>query len=330
LQPFPQKLSARSIFPLLKKYVHWVDLFVIGVFLPIIVLYLAIPDTFKYNWGGRGGLLFALLFIGVEWLEARNALAFQPSSKTYIGTIACLIGVLTYCGVASQGGFIDSVIQFGKDINLPEPFNFPWVVDYSIFATYFIGITLSFFGPRGVKRFPISILYTLGMMLLMLLDVLFPYSSLTLLQAIVPTILYFLTILLEKFGVPFLIAQGNILLIWGKEGLLSLAIYWPCAGIHSMLIYLLVIAVVMVKIGAPRIRKLVYVVSGAVGTFFVNILRLFLVCYYGAFISKDVWLFHETIGEILFLTWIVLFIVAIVIIERRLTPMRSTGSKNLV
>jgi thaumarchaeosortase len=151
---------------------------------------------------------------------------------------------------------------------------------------------------------------------------------LTLLQAIVPTILYFLTFLLEKFGIPFLIAQGNILLIWGKEGLLSLAIYWPCAGVHSMLIYLLVITVVMMKLEAPRIRKLVYVISGAVGTFFVNILRLFLVCYYGVFISGNFWLFHETIGEALFLIWIVLFIVAIVLIERRLAPVRLTGFKN--
>lgn len=328
MQPFPPKPSERSIFMFLKKYVHWADLFVIALFLPILFLYIVIPDSFKYNWGGRGGLLFVLLFIGVEWLEARNTLAFTLSPKTYIGTVACLIGALTYYWAVSLGGFSNSILQFGENLKLPEPFNWPWVVDYAVFATYFIGITFSFFGFRAIKQFPISILYTLGMMLLLLLDVLFPYSSLTLLQAIVPTILYFLTFLLEKSGIPFLIAQGNILLIWGKEGLLSLAIYWPCAGVHSMLIYLLVITVVMMKLEAPRIRKLGYVISGAVGTFFVNVLRLFLVCYYGAFISKDVWLFHETIGEVLFLTWIVLFIVAIVLIERRLAPTLPTGSKN--
>jgi len=255
-------------------------------------------------------------------------MAFKPSPKTYIGTMVCLLGAFTYYWAVSLGGFSDYILQSGENLNLPEPFNWPWVVDYCVFATYFVGITASFFGFRGVKRFPISILYVLGMMLLLLLDVLFPYSSLVILQALVPTILYFLTFLLEIVGVPFMIAQGYILLIWGKEGLLSLAIYWPCAGIHSMLIYLLVIAVVMIKLEAPRMRKLVYVTSGAVGTFFVNILRLFLVCYYGAFISRDVWLFHKTIGEILFLSWIVLFIVAIIIIERRLAPMPLTVSKN--
>lgn len=329
MQPLPQKPSITSIFPLFKKYIRWADLLFIAIFIPVISLYLIIPDTFKYNWGGRGGLLFALLFIGVEWLEARNTITFKPSRKTYIGATACIIGILTYYGAVSLVGFSDSILQFGKNLNLPEPFNFPWVVDYSIFAAYFIGITASLFGFRGIKRFPISILYILGMTLLMLLDVLFPYSSMELLQAIVPTILYFLTMLLEKAGVPFLIAQGNILLIWGKEGLLALAIYWPCAGVHSMLIYLLVITVVMMKIGAPLIRKLVYVVSGAVGTFFVNILRLFLVCYYGAFISNDVWLFHETIGEILFLTWIILFIITIILIERRLASIKLNSSKTL-
>ena len=54
-----------------------------------------------------------------------------------------------------------------------------------------------------------------------------------------------------------------------------------------------------------------YTIIGAVGTFFINVIRIFLIIYYGAFINVNLRLFHETIGEVLFIIWIVIFILAV-------------------
>jgi thaumarchaeosortase len=94
-------------------------------------------------------------------------------------------------------------------------------------------------------------------------------------------------------------------------------------GVFSMLIYTLIMAILMMKLNAPAKRKLIYFVIGAIGTFFINIFRIFLIAYYVAFISIDVKIFHENIGEFLFLAWVVLFLLTVVKIESKLTKARS-------
>ena len=85
-----------------------------------------------------------------------------------------------------------------------------------------------------------------------------------------------------------------------------------------MTIYLLVIVILMVKLQTSVKRKLVYAALGAVGTFFVNIVRIFLIIYYGAFIDVNLRMFHESVGEVLFTFWIVIYLLAVTAIEARI------------
>jgi len=81
----------------------------------------------------------------------------------------------------------------------------------------------------------------------------------------------------------------------------------------------------MVKLQTSVRRKLVYAALGAVGTFFVNIVRIFLIIYYGAFIDVNLRMFHESVGEVLFTIWIVIYLLTVTAIEartaRRLKPL---------
>ncbi len=83
-----------------------------------------------------------------------------------------------------------------------------------------------------------------------------------------------------------------------------------------MIIFGLIIVVLVAKLEAPRLRKVIYAIGGAVGTVAVNILRIFAISYtlaiYGMEKAKA---FHENFGEILFLVWIVLFLVIAIRIE---------------
>jgi len=96
---------------------------------------------------------------------------------------------------------------------------------------------------------------------------------------------------------------------------MTLAIYWPSSGVVSMIVYSLVILVLMVKLEAPRKRKLIYAVLGAAGTYFVNVIRITSIVLYVTYISLDVEAFHQSIGEVLFICWIFIYLLLVLHIE---------------
>jgi thaumarchaeosortase len=115
-----------------------------------------------------------------------------------------------------------------------------------------------------------------------------------------------------KVSPPSLLLQGNRLYLWGYKGFIALAIYWPSSGVVSMIVYSLVILVLMVKLDAPRKRKVAYAAIGAVGTYFVNVIRITSIVLYVTYVSLDFEAFHESIGEVLFIIWIFVFLLAVI------------------
>ncbi len=146
---------------------------------------------------------------------------------------------------------------------------------------------------------------------ILLLDSALPHSQLGIFEGVVSIIIFLVVSMLGFFGVRINIIDEQTLVIWGQKGTLKVSLYWPCVGILSMLIYFLVIIILMIKLDIPIYRKIIYTIIGAVGTFFINVIRIFLIIYYGAFINVNLRLFHETIGEVLFIIWIVIFILAV-------------------
>ena len=68
-----------------------------------------------------------------------------------------------------------------------------------------------------------------------------------------------------------------------------------------------------------RNRKIIYVTVGAIGTFFVNILRIsaiYILGIHGG--DSPAKLFHEFYGEFFFITWMILYLTLIFIIEKRI------------
>jgi len=89
-----------------------------------------------------------------------------------------------------------------------------------------------------------------------------------------------------------------------------------------MLIYSLVMILLAAKLAAPVNRKIVYAVAGVAGTVFLNVIRIFLIAYYGyayAVSGQDLDAFHNSIGEFLFPVWIIAFLLIVLNIEGRLS-----------
>jgi exosortase/archaeosortase family protein len=92
---------------------------------------------------------------------------------------------------------------------------------------------------------------------------------------------------------------------------------WPCAGVHSMFLYILIMLVFFKRSEISGFRKLTYFVVGAIGTYFVNILRIFTYLFiYLNYDKATADLFHNSYGELYFFAWILLFILLIFCIQR--------------
>jgi thaumarchaeosortase len=96
----------------------------------------------------------------------------------------------------------------------------------------------------------------------------------------------------------------------------------------SMLIYTLVLSMLMVKMEAPLKRKALYGIVGALGTFSTNILRIFLIILAVAYTTIDLRVFHESIGEILFIIWIISYLAVVVYAEGKLANKYSTRPRD--
>jgi thaumarchaeosortase len=107
--------------------------------------------------------------------------------------------------------------------------------------------------------------------------------------------------------------------LWGYKGFIRILIFWPSSGVVSMIMYSLVLVILLIKLDAPIRRKVTYTAIGALGTYFANVLRIALIILYVTYISLDVKTFHDSIGEIIFLTWILGFLYLVISRENRLS-----------
>jgi len=308
------------------------DFYMAASLAPILGLAILDPSSFTLGWNeGRGGFVFALMFLFMEWYDARGTLKVQKNKTRMIVWLFSIVGFVAYFVAIYAFGLQESMNRLGESWGIADLHSWVWLWDYLVLAGFLCIVLSVLFGPNSIKQTPTPIVYTVGSGLVLLLDSLFPYGSISFLAGMVPFIANTVVMLLGLSGVhimngpfdsvqpPAVFLTGNFLWMRGIPGSVVLQINWPCMGVFSMLIYMLITAILMIKIEAPRKRKLLYFVIGAVGTFLINIFRIFLIAYYVAFISIDVKIFHENIGEFLFLTWVVVFLFAIVKVESRLT-----------
>jgi thaumarchaeosortase len=200
--------------------------------------------------------------------------------------------------------------------------------DYFILAIYF-GVTLVLIFGR--KDWLIigggATLFLIGYATILLLDSLFPYDTLGILQYLVPIYLNSNVKILESFS-HLLNFQtefppqtfGNTLVLYSQDGPFVMKVYWPSAGVHSIVIFGLVMFAFLLKTVIPWKRTLIYLFSGIFLTCVVNSVRITLLSLYVLGLNSDFnsWeQFHSVIGEIMFIPWILLYLALVIHLERR-------------
>lgn len=306
---------------------------------PIIFTLVVYPDSFSLSWNeGRGGFIFAMAFIAAELIGIK-----QPVSRKKFLVVAALAAATIGYFAALPFGLHDSIrdagLKYGVRSEVLGSWMFMW--DFGLMAI-FVGASLAIlFGKKWYKIAPAGAIYLAGSAVILSLDAFFPFDTLGPLQIIVPTYLqidqavvrFIDTNILDIGKGVVATARGNLLVLSGLHGPFALQVFWPSAGVHSMIIYTLVMLAFLLKMEIPLKRKLIYFAIGTLGTVSVNIIRIISLTMYALVVTTNVreWeAFHSVAGEIMFLPWLGIYLGIVMYAEgkrmRRLRQQQASAT----
>jgi len=291
---------------------------------PVLLSYFLYPDTFVFSWNqGRGGFLIATMLILVEILGSRPAIR-GPKTGLLIA-LGIFIGLYFLSLPFGSSNFLSNIGR-SAGVLIGESWMSMW--DYTILATYFLITLVLIFGKReGITIGGATTLFLIGYATILLLDSLFPYDTLGIFQFMVPTYLNFNVGILETINHILNLETdftsqtfGNTLVLYTPDGPFVMKVYWPSAGVHSIIIFSFVLFAFLLKSRIPWNRIFIYLFLGIFLTGVVNIVRITLLSLYAIDPNSDLpsWeQFHSVIGEIIFIPWVLLYLVFVIFIEKR-------------
>lgn len=274
------------------------------------------PDSFSLGWNqGRGGFLFALAFIAAELV----GLKLEIPRRRLFAAIPVAAGAIAYL-VGLEFGLRKYLVAIAPQFNVHLVDSWTWMWDFIAIAAFFM-ITLSIlFGRRWIRISPAGPIYAAGTAIILSLDAFFPYDSLGPLQYVVPYLVKLDVFLITTFHLGIASSHGNIMFLNGDHGPFALQVFWPSAGVHSMIIYSLVMMAFLFKMNIQRNRKAAYFAMGVIGTIGVNVIRILSLSLFVLKVSTDVnefQSFHGIAGEIMFLPWIFIFLLIVTYVETK-------------
>ena len=244
----------------------------LSFFLPIFMLYILEPNSFQSAWKGRGPYIFFLFLFFLELLKdwrkfqkkTRNPL---KRTKT-LAVAATMVAPTIYVIMVFMFGLNRKIIEVGKLFGIQrygELFleNFwPLSLEYIFLTVFFAASIQLMYGTNGSKRFAASLCFLGATGSFYMIDTFYPYGTLTTLQSFVPFTISSATSVLDWMSYKTLLRpgpQGAVhLIIGGPTGGADWHFYWPSAGIHSVLIYTLVILLFIKDFPFSFPRKTIY------------------------------------------------------------------------
>ena len=296
---------------------------------PILFAMIAYPDSIAWSWNeGRGGYLFALVFVVAELIGLKIII----SKKRLLAVIPMALLTIAYL-VSLEYGLREYIIESAEVFDVQLIYSWTWMWDFIVMGIFIIITLTIFFGKRWIRIAPAGPIFLTGTAIILSLDAFFPYDTLGPLQYIVPYFVQANVWVITMLELGTAVARDNVMFLRGEHGSMALQVFWPSAGVHSIIIFSLVIGAFMLKMNIPRTRKTIYFVLGIFGTIGVNLIRIFSLSWYALKVTTDpvAWEeYHKIAGEIMFLPWLFVFILIVIVIEsKRLKKLESKNpSKN--
>lgn len=291
---------------------------------PIIFALVVYPDSFSLSWNqGRGGFLFALAFVGAELIGLRLGI----SQRKLFAVIPLALLTIIYL-VGLENGLRDYILESAEQYNVQLIYSWTWMWDFIIMSIFVIASVTIYFGKQWIRIAPAGPIFLGGSAIILSLDAFFPYDTLGPLQYVVPYLVQTNVWLVTVFDLGTATARDNIMFLKGDFGPMVLQVFWPSAGVHSIIIYSLVMGAFLLKMNILRHRKVIYFAIGIAGTIGVNVIRIFSLSWYALKVTTDAekWEeFHSVAGEIMFLPWLFAFLFIVILIESRRLKKLDSG-----
>jgi len=285
------------------------------------------PDSFGFSWNqGRGGFMFALAFVIAELVGLKLSIS-RARLLAAVPVTAVIIGYF----VALENGLRETINGAADSYGVQLIYSWTWMWDFVFMAVYVIAVLFIFFGKRWIRIGPAGPIFLAGSAAILSLDAFFPYDTLGPLQYVVPYLVQANVWVITALDLGTATARDNVMFLRGDFGPMVLQVFWPSAGVHSVIIYSLVMMAFLLKMRIPRGRKSVYFALGILGTIGVNMIRIFSLSVYALKVTTDAakWEeFHKIAGEIMFLPWLFTFLVVVMVIESRRLKREEEGSKS--
>lgn len=283
---------------------------------PTIFALAAFPDSFSLSWNqGRGGFLFALAFMVAELV----GLKLGVSKKKLLAVIPLAALTVTYL-VSLEFGLRDYIISIAPQYNVQLIYSWTWLWDFVVMALFLVSSMSILFGKKWVRISPAGPIFIAGTAVILSLDAFFPYDTLGPLQYVVPYLVKTNAWIINALDLGIASARDNIMFLKGDHGPFALQVFWPSAGVHSVIIYSLVMMAFLFKMNIAPKRKAVYFVLGIIGTIGVNMIRIFSLSLFALKVSTNVAEFeefHSVAGEIMFLPWLFIFLLVVTYVETK-------------
>jgi thaumarchaeosortase len=283
---------------------------------PTIFALAAFPDSFNLSWNqGRGGFLFGLAFMMAELVGLRLGI----SKKKLLAIIPLAVLTMIYL-IGLEFGLRDYIISIAPQFNVQLIHSWTWLWDFVVMALFLISSMSILFGKKWIRICPAGPIFIAGTAAILSLDAFFPYDTLGPLQYVVPYLVKTNAWIIDVLNLGVASARDNVMFLKGDHGPFALQVFWPSAGVHSVIIYSLVMMAFLFKMNIPPKRKAIYFILGIVGTICVNMIRIFSLSLFALKISTNVAEFeefHSVAGEIMFLPWLFIFLVVVTYIETK-------------
>tara|TARA_B100000029_G_scaffold121094_2_gene114501 strand:+ start:1435 stop:2385 length:951 start_codon:yes stop_codon:yes gene_type:complete len=295
---------------------------IIAVVFPTLFTIVVYSDSFSLSWNqGRGGFLFAMAFVVAELVGIKYII---PKTRLYlcIPLVAVTIAYFTFLPFGLHESIMSLVDVFGV-----LEYSWAWLFDFTVMAIFTTTALAILFGRKWFRIAPAGPIFLSGNAIILALDSFFPYDTLGPLQYVVPYLVQANVWIITALDLGVATARDNLMFLNGEFGPFALQVFWPSAGVHSVIIYSLVMMAFLIKMNIIRKRKIMYFVIGIAGTIFVNMIRIFSLSVYALKVTTDpeAWEeFHSVAGEIMFLPWLFIFLLIVTAVEtKRLKKIES-------
>ena len=283
---------------------------------PILFVLAVYPDSFSMSWNqGRGGFLFGLAFIvaeiiGIKFIVSRTRLIFG---------IPLAIATIIYF-VLLDFGLHDYIINAAPAFNVQLIYSWEWFWDFLVITIFAISASILMFGKKWIRIVIAGPVFLGGSAIILSLDAFFPYDTLGPLQYFVPHLVQTNVWVINAFELGTATARDNLMFLRGDHGPFALQVFWPSAGVHSVVIYSLVMMAFLLKMNIKQNRKIMYFGLGIIGTIVINLIRIFSLSVFALKVSTNPVEFeeyHSVAGEIMFLPWLFAFLLVVTVIETK-------------